>query len=124
LYRELFGEDVLIKNPEGQKRKINSYCGLGENFFYLGCDGSVSLCPMLNFGRYVVGNIRKRSIRDKWETSQLFNYFRQRNHIKNSRCEGCQKIDVCAGGCKAKSLFFNGSLTAPDPWMCSYFFRH
>jgi len=48
---------------------------------------------------------------------------RRKGHIKDSGCENCQVLDIYAGGCKAKSLFFNGSINALDPWMCSYFFK-
>jgi len=123
LYKKVFGADLLIKTSEGQKRRINSYCGLGESFFYLGSDGTVSLCPMLNFGEYIIGNVHQKALNDIWENSSLLNYFRRNEHIKDSECENCQALDICAGGCKAKSLFFNGFINAPDPWMCSYFFK-
>ncbi len=123
LYKEVFGADLLIKTPEGQKRRIDSYCGLGESFFYLGSEGSVSLCPMLNFEEYIMGNVHQGALNDIWENSSLLNYFRRKGHIEDSECENCQVLDICAGGCKAKSLFFNGSINAPDPWMCSYFFK-
>jgi radical SAM protein with 4Fe4S-binding SPASM domain len=123
LYEGVFEKKLLIKTPEGQKRKIDSYCGLGENFFYIGSEGSISLCPMLNFGEYVLGNVKKESLRSIWEKSPLLNYFRKKEHIRDSDCEDCKVLDICAGGCKAKSLFFNGSINSSDPWMCSYFFR-
>ena len=124
LYKEVFEGMFIIKTPEGQERKIESYCGLGESFFYLSSDGSISLCPMLNFGEYIIGNIKEKSLKNVWENSTLLSYFRKKEHIKGSECEDCQKLDVCAGGCKAKSLFFNNSINAPDPWMCAYFSRN
>lgn len=124
LYEKVFDGELFIKIPESQKRKINSYCGLGESFFYLGSDGSVSLCPMLNFGKYILGNVKQKSLTSIWENSLLLNYFRKKEYLSSSECKDCKALDACAGGCKAKSLFFNDSINAPDSWMCSYFFRN
>lgn len=121
VYQEVYGMDFTIKKDSMKPRDIKSFCGLGESFFYLRSDGDVSLCPMLNSKEYILGNIFKDDIKELWENNKLLNFFRKNEHIKGSECDPCDKISMCAGGCKAKSLFFNGGINKADPWMCAYF---
>jgi len=120
-YREVFDIDFfVIKSPEHVNPKT-SFCGLGEEVCYINSFGDISLCPALTNKEYVTGNILKDDLRKIWEKSSVFNYFRNKEHFKESKCLTCSSLDKCFGGCRAKSKTFSGVFNAVDPWMCAFY---
>jgi len=81
----------------------------------------MTLCTVLNDGRFKTGNIFEHSVRDVWETSNLLKYFREKKHILSTECETCFHLADCAGGCKAKPMLLSGAFNKPDYWMCNFF---
>ncbi len=100
------------------------YCGLGTSMLNITAEGNLTLCPALNSSVHTMGNIYKTRIKKIWATSKNLKFFRDKRHITSSICLNCSSVLECQGGCKAKSLTFNGNFNQPDPWMCSYFHEH
>lgn len=126
--KKVYGEDYFF-NPEltenrliDNQEKIPSYCGLGESILYLNPKGLVIPCPMLNFKELVLGDILKEDVKNIWEKEQKFTkFFRNKEHIKNSVCETCSKLSICAGGCKAKMYLLKNKFNLPNVYACTYF---
>ncbi|MFW6282862.1 MAG: SPASM domain-containing protein [Minisyncoccales bacterium] len=100
---------------------LGSFCGLGESIFYLTHEGDITLCTVLNDKEYSAGNIFEDSIKNIWENSLLFDYFRKRKHLKDSECGECKVLSNCGGGCKAKPVMLEGFFNKPDLWACSFY---
>jgi radical SAM protein with 4Fe4S-binding SPASM domain len=120
-YRKVFDIDFFtMKNPEYLNTKA-SFCGLGDEICYINSFGDISLCPALTSKEYVAGNILKDDLKEVWEKSNIFNYFRNKEYFKDSKCSTCSSLDSCFGGCRAKSKTFFGTFNAIDPWMCAFY---
>lgn len=118
--REIFNEEVFHETHYGNQNKT-SFCGLGESILYLTSNADVTLCTVLTDKRFTAGNIREKPLKEIWEKSDKFNYFRERKHIKNSECENCSKLIECAGGCKAKPMLLEGHFNIADKWTCGFY---
>ena len=81
----------------------------------------MTLCTVLTDKKFMAGNIKEKTLKEIWEKSDKFNYFRERKHIKDSECENCSKLFECAGGCKAKPILLEGHFNLPDRWACNFY---
>jgi len=120
-FKDIFQEEVANKPTYGDSIRT-SFCGLGEGILYLTSRADLTLCTILTDERFKAGNIREKTLREIWEKSDKFNYFRRKEHIKNSECEDCSKLTECAGGCKAKSILLEEDFNKPDRWACKFYF--
>jgi len=122
-FREIYDYEYSIKPnyADNEESNKNSFCGIGESIFYLNSKGDITLCTVLNDKRFKVGSIFEQSVRDVWEKSELFEYFREKRHITLTECERCSRLCDCNGGCKAKSMLLSGAFDKPDYWMCRIF---
>lgn len=120
-FKKVFSLDfVIIQDTAPLLIRPDRYCGVGKNEIYVTDDGDMFPCPLLVDEKYKIGNIFKDDFTSVVEQSELANYFRGNEHIKNSECETCNVFDICLGGCKAKPLIFSGKLNEADLWLCAY----
>lgn len=71
--------------------------GLGGVF--VSCDGDVRGSTFLPGGRYLMGNLRRASLKDIWEDEDAAAYTRRRSvDDLGGFCRGCYYADVCYGG--------------------------
>lgn len=119
--KDIFQEEVANKPTYGDSIRT-SFCGLGESIIYLTSKADLALCTILTDERFKAGNIREKTLKEIWEKSDKFDYFRRKKHIKDSKCEDCSKLTECAGGCKAKSILLEGDFNKPDIWTCEFYF--
>lgn len=85
----------------------NFGCGAGNLVCSISVSGDMNPCSFLG-SKFVANNIRKRSIAEIWHDSQVFRDIRALPGGTN---------DTFNGGCRVRSLAFNGSINAPDPWV-------
>jgi len=114
-YREVFKidlNDVRSVMPEG------SFCGVGLDACCIKSDGTVTPCPALYGREYNLGDVSH--LNEIWETSEMLTFLRNKDHLKEGKCGSCNSLESCLGGCRAKAVTFNGSLSSYDPWMCAY----
>jgi len=95
--------------------------------FLLPCRAGVNQCgiffngdvvPCINFTTLVAGNIRKNSLKEIWQESDVFNSMKVLSQTKTDqikKCTGCKYLPVCAGGCRAKAMEHNGNIYEIDP---------
>jgi len=77
-FRQVYGCEYSIKPTWAEEEEANkkTFCGIGESIFYLNSKGDITLCTVLNDRRFKVGNILEQSVREVWEKSDLFEYFK------------------------------------------------
>ncbi|ALU11537.1 heme biosynthesis protein [Ignicoccus islandicus DSM 13165] len=85
-------------------------CGAGRIYAALEPNGDVTPCVFLPI---VVGNVRRKSFREIWETSDLFLKLRDRSNLAEN-CKSCPYREVC-GGCRARAYAYFNDPLGPDP---------
>jgi radical SAM protein with 4Fe4S-binding SPASM domain len=85
----------------------NFGCGAGNLVCSISVSGDMNPCSFLG-NSFVAGNVRENSFSHIWHNSQGF------QNIRNLPGGNEQTF---SGGCRARSLVFNGSINAPDPWI-------
>lgn len=109
------GEDYRVIDPfsphlrsETQAITRSNYgCGAGNSVCSISVSGDVNPCSFLG-SSFVAANIREEALETIWHESQTF---------RNMRALPGGTEDTFSGGCRARSLVFQGSINAPDPWM-------
>jgi radical SAM protein with 4Fe4S-binding SPASM domain len=85
-------------------------CGAGRLYCAIQPNGIVTPCVFLPI---VVGDLRKQTLKEIWETSKVLSDLSDRDALKG-RCGHCQYRHVC-GGCRARAYAYYGDYLAPDP---------
>src|SRR5262249_4445199 len=67
--------------------------------------------------QFNAGNLRDRSIAEIWHHSQGFRSIRALPGPEEVGAATADRPAVFTEGCRARALFFNGSINAPDPWV-------
>lgn len=123
------------KEKEAKKGKIDVFwhdCRVGEflapeeKVKYVGCGAGTVLCRITVDGKVapcvtlpiVVGDLRKQSLREIWDTSDILTRIRDRANI-HGNCSKCELLSSC-GGCRAMAYAWTGDLFYGDPmcWIC------
>ncbi|MBE9502726.1 MAG: radical SAM protein [Proteobacteria bacterium] len=105
---------VQQRSPDSQVMKgATSGCIAGTGYFRITPEGEVTPCPYMPGA---VGNIRKQSLSEIWESSDTFQSLR--NPQYNGKCADCRYNEAC-GGCRARALSSSGDMLGEDPW-CDY----
>ena len=89
-------------------------CLAGQLICLLDVDGEVLPCSYFPLS---AGNIRRQSLSDIWQNSELFRQLRDFSGYEG-RCGRCEYIQVC-GGCRARAYAVTGNYLAEEPF-CSY----
>lgn len=93
-------------------------CGIGNAMMFVDAYGNSSLCPTLTQEQnsdFIAGNIYKKSIKEIWEKSDVFNRFRI---IQCRKIKKCRFREICSGGCRSRAYLSTGDINAPDEAMC------
>jgi len=85
-------------------------CGAGRIYAALQPNGDVTPCVFLPI---MVGNIRNKTFREIWESSEVMQVLRNRELLKGY-CGDCPYKYLC-GGCRARAYAYFSDITAPDP---------
>jgi radical SAM protein with 4Fe4S-binding SPASM domain len=86
----------------------NHGCGAGNLVCSISNSGDVNPCSFLG-SEFEVGNIRDRSLSDLWRDVAL-------ERFRKSAKDSAQPVGFNQG-CRARALWLNGSVDAPDPWI-------
>jgi AdoMet-dependent heme synthase len=89
-------------------------CPAGTHYLGIRPNGDVTPCPYLPL---FAGNLSSNSLREIWDTSDLFTQIRQRDHL-GGRCAPCELKSLC-GGCRARAYGMTGDVMAEDP-LCTH----
>jgi PqqA peptide cyclase len=92
--------------------------GWGRKLLLVAPSGEVLPChaakiiPKLSFD-----NVRRRSVREIWESSEAFQKFRGQDWMQEP-CKSCERRELDFGGCRCQALLLAGDAAATDP-VCS-----
>ncbi len=79
-------------------------------------EGNITPCVFLG-ERFVGGSIREHSLEHLWRHDDTCR--RLRNLSINPDCLGCARLSTHNGGCRARALYYSGSLEDRDPYCCA-----
>jgi len=112
--------DEFKSGVANNEASLHSYCGVGTFACLIRPNGDVAPCPVFIDNKYISGNVLNKSIKEIWLNSKVFNnIFRNHNVDDIPDCKVCSSKYSCLGGCKARSVMYNGKTDSPDLWMCS-----
>jgi radical SAM protein with 4Fe4S-binding SPASM domain len=89
-------------------------CLAGQLICLIDVDGNVLPCSYFNLP---AGNVREKSFKEIWESSDLFKDLRDFKKYKG-RCGSCEFVNVC-GGCRARAYSVYGDYLEEESF-CSY----
>lgn len=93
-------------------------CGAGRCYWAIQPNGLVTPCV---FMQIVVGDLRKQSMKEIWDNSEVLDTLRNRDK-RHGGCSVCDYKLYC-GGCRARSWGYYKDLRMPDPG-CSINQKH
>lgn len=90
-------------------------CAAGVSQLVIDPFGQVFPCPFLH--DFLAGDLRRQSLLDVWEKSDILNVFRHIDKAQlKGRCHACPHAPTrCRGGCRASAYAVTGDLWAEDP---------
>ncbi len=94
------------RQPLAYQLYRNHGCGAGSTVCSISNTGDLNPCSLLG-PCFQVGNVRDHSFSELWRYASLEQFGRQSKR-------GGQGLDE---GCRARALWFNGSVYASDPWI-------
>jgi radical SAM protein with 4Fe4S-binding SPASM domain len=94
------------------KSYANLGCGAGNTVCSISVSGDVNPCSFLG-PACVAANVREQPLSMIWRSSEGFQRMRALPGARSSP----DAAPAFGGGCRARSLVFNGSINAPDPWV-------
>ncbi len=89
-------------------------CGAGRTFIQVSYNGDIIPCSLLcGEKEFVLGNVRKDKLKEVWENSSIYNFFRNTTVEEIECCRSCPAKYLCGGGCRADAYLTNGALDGP-----------
>lgn len=114
--------ELIERDPRVHIRRFNSKgwegfgCPAVCDKFGIGADGRATTCVFLG-EEYLGGSVRDTPLLQLWR-----NYLAGGNiFIPNPVCAECPALEATGGGCRARALYFNGDINAPDPYCCAVY---
>jgi radical SAM protein with 4Fe4S-binding SPASM domain len=92
-----------------------SLLGINANGDVAPCDG------LLNFKQFILGNIRKKSLKNIWNHSLMKKLRGIKKNDLRGVCKKCKHLSFCMGGCRARAFIEYGNFQAPNP-LCQSFY--
>lgn len=118
-YRVIF-ENAKKEGKKFERRSLKfstggaKGCVAGQLICLINVDGDVMPCSYFPVS---AGNIKKQSLKEIWENSELFQSLRDFASYKG-RCGVCEYVKVC-GGCRARAYCLKNNYLEEDPY-CRY----
>lgn len=93
-----------------------SLLGINANGDVAPCDG------LLNFKRFILGNIRKTSLEKIWNHPLMKELRKIKPSDLKGVCKKCKHLQFCMGGCRARAYLAYGNFKAPHS-LCQSFYE-
>jgi radical SAM protein with 4Fe4S-binding SPASM domain len=100
----------IILDPVLRAKTNFAGCMAGIGLIAISPNGDITPCGYIN---YPVGNIKKDSLIDVWNNSEILSKLRNRDNLEGN-CKSCSNKLLC-GGCRASAYAKYGDLFASDP---------
>lgn len=105
--------EALLNHELGIETEFCAPCSIGTCFLGFKANGDIYACPMRD--EVIIGNIRTDDLDDVWENSKFLNRIRDLS-LLSSKCQKCEVVDECAGGCRAYTHIKTGDVLEADPF--------
>jgi radical SAM protein with 4Fe4S-binding SPASM domain len=102
--------EVYLRSLPGT---ISAWNGCKAGIRVVGIDsvGNVKGCESIYSDKFIEGNLRYESLEEIWKKEGNFAYNRNFDmSMLTGACTGCDKGNICRGGCRGSSYFGSGSL--------------
>jgi AdoMet-dependent heme synthase len=108
-------EHLMDKEDENQENVFGKCCPAGCLSMVISWDGKVFPCPLFPIE---AGNIFEQPIKKIWKSSPLLKEIRNVKRF-SLKCNNCKHLNICRGGCLARTYLKNSNLSGADP-LCWY----
>ncbi len=106
------GDSFFSVSHEDRRSLGLNMCGACKLTCAISPLGHVYPCAFLQEPDFLAGKVPQGSFRNIWQTSSVFQTFRQ---LEIKSCESCTRYDLCHGGCPAIAYHTLQKLGLPDP---------
>ncbi len=113
---------TIARNPRilWHRYRDKNWSGLACPAAFTKCgitpQGNITPCVFLGEG-FVGGSIREHSLDHLWQHDDMC--CRLRSLSTNPDCLRCARLGTHNGGCRARALYYSGSLEQRDPYCCA-----
>jgi radical SAM protein with 4Fe4S-binding SPASM domain len=90
-------------------------CIAGVETFYLKANGDVYPCTALAHKQFLVGNVRKRSLEEIWQSPEMRAMAEFPRSEIEEPCRTCDNFAGCHGACRGSSLAHTNNIRAAFP---------
>ncbi len=105
--------DSFFSVSSADRRSLGlNMCGACKLTCCISPKGGIYPCAFLQEDDFRAGKLPENSFSKLWQTSPVFNSFRQ---LEIKSCESCHRFDLCHGGCPAIAYHTQRKLGIPDP---------
>ncbi len=108
----LTGDSFFSISQDGRRQLGLDMCGACKMTCCIDPRGDVYPCAFLQAEELRGGSLREKTLKDIWDNSRVFNYFRR---LEPESCRSCPRYEKCRGGCPAVAYFINQDLNSADP---------
>ncbi|BBE30076.1 radical SAM/SPASM domain-containing protein [Tepiditoga spiralis] len=115
-----YEKKIYISEDDGfcfllKKERKDLFCPAGISSCVIEADGNVHPCQFIGDRSLVSGNIREKNFIDIWLYSKNLREFRSIQNL-NKKCNNCEHLNICMGGCKGMTYGYYNSYDYPDPY--------
>ena len=108
----LTGDSFFSISQEGRRQMGLDMCGACKMTCCIDPHGDVYPCAFLQARELCGGSLREKMLKDIWDNSSIFKYFRK---LEPESCRSCPRYEKCRGGCPTVAYFINQDLNSADP---------
>lgn len=108
----LTGDSFFSLTSERRRRLGLDLCGVAKMTCCLSPLGDFYPCAFLQEPQFLAGNVRRDTLKQIWQHSDIFRSFRE---LEIRSCHYCHRFDSCRGGCPAVAYHMHQDVTQPDP---------
>ena len=95
----------LCSSLAASKQKRIMKCAIGDAEISISETGDVYPCQLLHFPRFRAGNIKERSLKSIYETSEVLQDCRKLTVLEVAGCKKCGIRFICGGACRARTFY-------------------
>ncbi len=106
------GDSFFSVSSKDRRSLGLNMCGACKLTCCISPKGGIYPCAFLQEDDFRAGELPENSFSELWQTSSVFNSFRQ---LEIKSCESCHRFDLCHGGCPAIAYHTQRKLGIPDP---------